>query len=136
MISDQAWEFWMPWIPLDLDNLLNSPLFMPRPAPLSISHLILGNNISDNFREELFEILVKSIIYQVILALDYLHGLPHPIAHRDIKPRNILLTHSGCVQLIDFGVSWSDYIPSGDSVESRPLWPEPVTEMKLDVATG
>ncbi len=43
---------------------------------------------------------------QVGAALDYAHGEAR-IAHRDIKPRNILLDRHGRVKLADFGISSS-----------------------------
>lgn len=40
---------------------------------------------------------------EVTLALQYLHG--HGIVHRDIKPDNMLVSHTGHVKLTDFGLS-------------------------------
>lgn len=43
------------------------------------------------------------IILQVAYALEHLHS--QGIVHRDLKPDNILVTESGDIKLIDFGIS-------------------------------
>ena len=45
------------------------------------------------------EPLVATIIREVIKALDYLHSLPQPIIHRDIKSDNVLLSLDGSIKL-------------------------------------
>jgi tRNA A-37 threonylcarbamoyl transferase component Bud32 len=45
------------------------------------------------------------IAWQVALALQYLHGLPEPIVHADVKPANVLLDAEGSACLADFGIS-------------------------------
>src|SRR5215216_6078475 len=42
---------------------------------------------------------------QLCEALDYLHTQSPPIIFRDLKPANIMLTPSGQVNLIDFGIA-------------------------------
>lgn len=48
----------------------------------------------------------KTIIYQIMLGVRYLHGFG--IVHRDLKLENIMMTESsekGCPKIVDFGLS-------------------------------
>lgn len=49
----------------------------------------------------------RSLTVQIILGLQYLHGLN--IAHGDLKPENILLDKNFCAHVADFGLSRNFY---------------------------
>lgn len=119
----------MPWIPLKLDDILNSPEFIPNDFPEGTSYLILSKHSSSQMRKNAFIVVAKSLIFQIIYAVDYLHNLASPISHRDVKPGNILLNSSGLVQLIDFGIAWESSSTASD------FWPE-TRCMYCDVGTG
>lgn len=125
----------MPWIPFHLTDLLDSPKFTPREPPSQLRYLILNHPSAENDGADLFVVLVKSIIYQILLGIDHLHNLPSPIAHRDIKPGNVLITRTGCVQLIDFGIAYEEVDkPSPESAGD--IWPESASRMYNEVGTG
>ncbi len=53
--------------------------------------------------QRLEECLIAHILRQTILAIQHLHR--NHVIHRDIKGHNILITETGSIKLIDFGVS-------------------------------
>ena len=52
--------------------------------------------------------IARSIIYQLLLALEYLHSPQIGVAHRDVNPSNVVIDSKGCVKLLDFGVAFED----------------------------
>jgi len=116
-------HFWMPHIKYALANILDCPVFSPYPVSTDERSEVAAADFVD---------MARSLLFQIFSAVAYLHHPAQGVAHRDIKAANVLITESGCVKLIDFGVSWSQRI----SASSDCLWPEPPGQLCFDVSTG
>lgn len=136
----EVYELRMPYIELPLLSILDNPWFSAQPFPSGIL-LPTESPFPTDAPPNLHEILSKSIIFQIVSAVAYLHTREQPIAHRDITPGNILLTYTGVVKLVDFGVSWDPslkdiHIPGEGSLDEDIYWKEDPLEMCAQVATG
>ncbi|KAF1377055.1 hypothetical protein PFLUV_G00217910 [Perca fluviatilis] len=49
--------------------------------------------------------LVFRLVHQVALGINFLHSLPRPVLHLDLKPPNVLLDDSLNAKLTDFGLA-------------------------------
>ncbi|TFK96934.1 kinase-like domain-containing protein [Pterulicium gracile] len=124
----QTLNFQMPFVPYGLDALLAAPGFSFHDCPLPVPpHPLLRGG-------EPLEKLMKGIAKGIFEALAYLHHPDQHIAHRDVKPANVLLMPDAQVKLIDFGVSF-DCHHSSDEQETV-LWAEPEGKMYFEVSTG
>jgi mitogen-activated protein kinase 1/3 len=69
-----------------------------RLADMDLKKLLKSNKFLDEYQ-------VKSIIYDILCGLKYLHTAK--IIHRDLKPGNILVNDDCTVQICDFGLARS-----------------------------
>src|SRR5690606_6589691 len=70
-----------------------------------VMEYVAGRTLKDKIQEEApFKPAVAvNLARQVLEALRHAHQ--HGVVHRDIKPQNILLTHTGQVKVTDFGIA-------------------------------
>ena len=73
----------------------------------------------ENDEMELCEDQAKTLIYNMLLAMKFLHSTG--IIHRDIKPSNILITDNCTVKICDFGFARSSKCVDSRKVKTRPL---------------
>ncbi|ETW86672.1 hypothetical protein HETIRDRAFT_308454, partial [Heterobasidion irregulare TC 32-1] len=126
--STHTQSFWMPYIPISLRDLLSSPRFCPA------SYIPPHSAPVEHPANSSFIIVAKSLMYQITCGIAFLHGEPRGVAHRDIKPGNILLTQDGLVKLVDFGVSFREREAAAETQDD--IWSEGAQNMYFEVGTG
>jgi serine/threonine-protein kinase len=84
-----------------------------------VGELVLGQNLHTTMKAVkdagiVFpEALSAHVVSQICLGLHEAHeqkdpdGKPLGLVHRDVTPRNILLSYGGYAKLADFGVAWA-----------------------------
>jgi hypothetical protein len=72
----------------------------------TIQDMLAGGRVMD-------EPMVRRIVGQLAAALRYIHD--RGFIHRDLKPSNVMLSPSGLVKLLDFGLVRSNLLPDGET---------------------
>jgi beta-lactam-binding protein with PASTA domain len=77
----------------------------PTPVPYIVMEYVDGRTLRDLLRDDrrLLPERALEITDGVLRALDYSHR--NGIVHRDIKPGNVMLTRSGEIKVMDFGIA-------------------------------
>jgi serine/threonine-protein kinase len=77
----------------------------PEPVPYIVMEYVDGQTVRDLLRDDrrLLPERALEITDGVLRALDYSHR--NGIVHRDIKPANVMITRSGDIKVMDFGIA-------------------------------
>ena len=133
----ELYELYLGMIELPLDTLLDHPYFSAHSLPDEL-HISTPNPFPAIAPSLLHDCVVRSLAYQLVAATEYIHSCR--VAHRDINPGNILLTTTGILKLVDFGVAWnpdlgSFSIAGEDNIEVEQPKESP-DDMCAQIATG
>jgi eukaryotic-like serine/threonine-protein kinase len=91
-------------------------------VPYLVIELVDGVSLDRILREQRGRLEVADalqIVEHVAAALHHAHrltdaaGQPTPVVHRDVNPRNILVSRDGVVKLADFGIAKARHLPPG-----------------------
>jgi len=76
-------------------------------ASYLVMEFIEGENLHQRIENEGAQKIDTVIAWLTIItdAVAYLHGCTPPVIHRDIKPKNLILTPENRLVLVDFGIS-------------------------------
>lgn len=79
-----------------------------------VMELVQGCNLLELFaeRERISVDMIRLIAWDTLDVLDYVHR--QDIVHRDISPSNVLVSRTGKVKLLDFGLSKAPSFATGD----------------------
>src|SRR5918996_1868609 len=103
---------------LDHPNVIRVFDFVDGEAPFLVLELLEGHTLADRLRRDgaLPPAEAARIAAAVADGLDVAH--PAGIIHRDIKPSNIMLTASGGVKVMDFGIAaaWEAHSTTGQQL--------------------
>ena len=109
------------------------------PVPfIDLEYMPLGSLYEEHHDKPLNRTEVMSVFDQLLQALTFLHGLDPPVAHRDIKPLNVLVQHRDfgfapfggakakgiVVKLADFGLSKDETLRTVEIGTRRYMAPE------------
>jgi tRNA A-37 threonylcarbamoyl transferase component Bud32 len=103
---------------LDHPNIIRVYDFIDGEAPFLVLELLEGHTLADRLRRDgaLPALEAARIAAAVADGLDVAHRAG--IIHRDIKPSNIMLTASGGVKVMDFGIAaaWEAHSTTGQQL--------------------
>ncbi|KAH8755346.1 kinase-like domain-containing protein [Diaporthe sp. PMI_573] len=96
------------------DNIVRLCFSRTSPSPLLyLEYMAFGNLEDEHSKAHFSHEECVTILHQSTSALRYLHERSEPVAHRDLKPQNILVQHRDpdrnpdglCIKLSDFGLA-------------------------------
>ncbi len=103
-----------------------------------VMELVEGDTLTQWMKRQRFSVAqIKHVIHHACMGLDYAHA--SGVVHRDVKPDNIMLSNTGLVKVMDFGIArvMESSLTKTGSVIGTPAYmsPEQVHGHRVDART-
>ncbi len=100
-----------------------------------VMEFVEGNTLAQLMKKQRLSVAqIKHVVYHAAMGLDYAHKAG--IFHRDVKPDNIMVSKTGAVKVMDFGIARvvESQLTKTGSVMGTPAYmsPEQVNGEKID----
>ena len=98
-----------------------------------IPHIFIEYVDGGNLEEWISDLRCDDLKISLDMAIQFCHGMEHAhqhgLIHRDIKPKNILVTKEGLLKITDFGIARKDDEKVTGRAASPELWSKSLTSL-------
>ena len=99
----------------------------------AIPHIFIEYVDGGNLEEWIAGLRCDDLKVSLDMAIQFCHGMEHAhqhgLIHRDIKPRNILVTKEGILKITDFGIARKDGAVETGTTTTPELWSKSLTSL-------
>jgi serine/threonine protein kinase len=98
-----------------------------------VPHIFIEYVDGGNLEDWIADLRCDDLKVSLDMAIQFCHGMEHAhchgLIHRDIKPKNILVTKEGAIKITDFGIARKDNAEEIGKLSSPKLWSKSLTSL-------